>query len=150
MKIKMLSIYLFTVLFSSNVFAADSINVSQKVYKLFHKSFPEVKYVSWYKSSNTYEAYFKNSDETVCKIYYSMGGELISTIKYYSGNELPLFIRTRLAKKYAGKNVCNVTEIYADNKTVYYITLEDNRECYKVHSSINGDISLDEILLKAS
>jgi hypothetical protein len=81
MKIKMLSIYLFTVLFSSNVFAADSINVSQKVYKLFHKSFPEVKNESWYKSSNTYEAYFKNSDETVCKIYYSMGGELISTIK---------------------------------------------------------------------
>jgi hypothetical protein len=99
MKIKMLSIYIFTVLFSSNIFAGDSINVSQKVYKLFHKSFAGVKNESGYKSFDIYEAYFKDSDKTVCKIYYSTGGELTSTIKYYSRNELPLFKRTRLAKK---------------------------------------------------
>ena len=149
MKIKMLSIYLFTVLFSSNVFAGDSLNIPAKVYELFHNAFPEVKNESWYKSLDTYEAYFKNSDNSVCKIYYSTNGELLSTIKYYSGKALPLFIRTNVAEKYAGKNIFSVTEIYANNKTIYHIMLEDNRKWYKVESNINGDITLDETLLKA-
>ena len=146
----MLSIYLFTVLFSYNAFAGDSVNIPPKVYKSFHNTFPEVKNVSWYKSTDMYEAYFKNSDNSSCKIYYSRNGKLISSLKYYSGNALPLFIRNNVAEKYAGKNIFSVTEIYANNKTIYYIMLEDNRKWYKVESNISGEITLDETHFKAS
>jgi hypothetical protein len=150
MKIKMLSIYLFTVLFSSNLFAGDSINIPAKVYELFHNAFPEVKNESWYNFHDMYQAYFKNSDSYSCRIYYSRNGELLSTLKYYSGNALPLFIRNNVAEKYAGKNIFSVTEIYANNKTIYYIMLEDNRKWYKVESNISGEITLDETHFKAS
>ena len=146
----MLSFYLFTVVFSANVFAGDSINIPQKVYRLFHNAFPEVKNESWYKSPDTYEAYFKNVDSSSCKIYYSRDGKLLSTLKYYFGNALPLFIRIKVAEKYAGRNIFGVIEIYANNKTIYCIMLEDNRKWYKVKSDINGNITLDETLIKAS
>ena len=150
MKIKMLSFYLFTVLFSANVFAGDSINIPPKVYESFHDAFPEVKNERWYKAPDTYGASFKNFDNSSCKIYYSPNGKLLSTLKYYSGNALPLCIRIKVAEKYAGRNIFGVTEIYANNKTTYYIMLEDNMNWYKVKSDINGNITLDETLLKAS
>ena len=150
MKIKMLFFYLFTILFSANVFAGDSLNIPTTVYHLFHNAFPEVKNESWYKFPDTYEAYFKNADSSSCKIYYSRNGKLISTLKYYCGSALPLFIRINLAEKYAGRDIYNVTEIYANNKTTYYIMLEDNMTWYKVKCDISGNITLDKTLLKAS
>ncbi len=91
MKIKMLSIYLFTVLFSTNVFADNPINIPGKVYELFHNSFPEVKNESWYKFRDSYEVYFKNSNNSTCKIYYSRNGKLLYTLKYYTGKDASSF-----------------------------------------------------------
>ncbi len=66
------------------------------------------------------------------------------------GKTLPLFIKTNLAEKYRGKNIFSVTEVYANNKTIYYVMLEDGQRWYKVESDTNGDITLDETFIKAS
>lgn len=151
MKIKILSLCLFSVISAGAVFAGDSININLpvKVSELFHHTFPEVEKVTWYKLEASYEAYFKNSDNCVCKIFYSQTGKLLYTLKYYLGGELPLFIKTVLAEKYPDKKILNVTEVYANSTTIYYIILENKTRFYKVKVGEDGEIMDNETFLKA-
>ncbi len=148
MKTKIFSICLFSVIRATAVFAGDSTNLPAKVSELFHHSFPEVKNVTWYKVEVTYEAYFKKPDSSVCKIFYSRTGKLLYTFNYYSGEELPIFIKTVLAEKYKDMKILNVTEVYTDRTTIFYTILENKKWIYKVKLSGDGEIMDSETFLK--
>ena len=144
MKIKIVAICLFTVIRTTSAFAGDSINLPEKVAELFKHSFPQVENVVWYKVDNSYEAYFKESDQTICKVFYTKRGKLLYTFKYSSGEDIPLFIKNILAEKYKDKKILNTTEVYANNSTNFYIILGNQNSLSKIKVNVNGDILEDE------
>ena len=144
MKIKFLSFCLFTVIHATSVFAGDSINLPEKVAESFNHSFPKVENVIWYKVDNSYEAYFKKSDQSICKIFYSKTGKLLYTFKYSSGEDIPLFIKNMLAEKYKDKKILSSTEVYANNTTNFYIFLKNQKSLTKVKVNADGDILEDQ------
>lgn len=149
MKIKILSFCLFAVLTGTTVFAGDSINVPEKVSQIFRNSFPQVGNVKWHRIDNCYEAYFRKSDNSVCKAFYSKCGKLLYTFKYSSGEDLPMFIKTILAEKYRDRKIVNATEVYANNSTNYYIILEDRETLNKVRITEDGTILQNESFVNA-
>lgn len=149
MKIKILAFCFFTAIHATAVFAGDSINLPEKVSEIFRYSFPQVENVEWYQIDNSYEAYFKKSDNTVYKVFYSKSGKLLYTFKYSSGEELPIFIKTILAEKYKDRKILNATEVYSNNTTNYYIILKNQKTLNKIQISENGEILENESFINA-
>ena len=73
---------------STSVFAAPASIVTEKVLKVFHDAFPEVKQPTWYNFDNYYEVYFTNADNSSCRIDYNPEGIVLSTIRYYTAQNL--------------------------------------------------------------
>ena len=99
---KFLALCLAAILTTAFVSAAP---VTEKVLKVFLTSFPEVQETTWYNYDNYYAVYFKNSDESKCRIEYDPEGNVLSTTRYYTGESLSPFIRAKLNQKYPGKQI---------------------------------------------
>jgi hypothetical protein len=107
---------------STGIFAApphlpDS---SGKIKKVFHHDFPEVSNFKIYTSGNEYLVYFNDEEnQSSGRVYYDADGNILQTYQYYSGEQLPPFIRAKIDKKYNGKSIFSVTEV--TNSDQHYI-----------------------------
>ena len=135
-----------TLFFASASMAAEP---NQKVLDAFHKTFQLVKEVSWQDmDNNKYEANF-NQNNITYRVMYDEEGNVIKSIRYYFGPTLPIFIQSRLAKKYDGKKVYGVTEISTESELTYYIIMEDNSTWTHVKSDAFGNMYTEKKLKKA-
>ena len=57
-------------------------------------------------------------------------GNLLRTTRYYSQENLPINILTKLQKRYAGKSVYGVTELSTEDGVSYHITMQDEKNWY--------------------
>ena len=121
----------------------------RKVLKVFTTSFPEVQETTWYNYDNYYAVYFKNSDESKCRIEYDPEGNVLSTTRYYTGESLSPFIRAKLNQKYPGKQIFGVTEISSGEEFAYHIVLEDAKNWYNIKLNSVGAISNVKKMKKA-
>ena len=139
---------LVTIASSTSIFAAPASLVTEKVLKVFHEAFPEVKQSSWYTFDNYYEVYFTNPDNSSCRIDYSPDGILLSTTRYYTEQNLSPAIRAKVNEKYPGKKIFGVTEVSNSEKVTYNIVLEDDKNWYNIESDATGFIRLNKKLEK--
>jgi hypothetical protein len=123
--------------------------VTEKVLKVFHDAFPEVKQPSWYNFDNYYEVYFTNADNTSCRIDYSPDGIVLSTTRYYTSQNLAPAIRAKVNEKYPGKKIFGITEVSNNEMVTYHIVLEDEKYWLTVQSDATGNISLEKKLVKS-
>jgi hypothetical protein len=110
-------------------------DVTEKAKKAFVKTFPSAEATNWTesKSGDTYTAYFRMYDvKTVAN--FDRDGQLISVLRYYGEDRLPLTVLSLLKTKYSDKTIAGVTEFSKNqNEDVsYYIKLEDNAHWYTV------------------
>ena len=131
------------------VTAVSAAPVSEKVLKIFTTAFPEVQETTWYNYETYYSVYFKNSDDSKCRIDYDTDGKIISTTRYYSGEALPPFIRGKVNEKFPGKQIFGVTEVSSPDDMAYHIVLEDEKNWYNIKSDATGSISTEKKMLKA-
>jgi hypothetical protein len=125
-------------------------DVSERAKKTFGKEFPKAESISWTesKSGETYTAYFWMYDvKTVAN--FDKDGQLISVLRYYKEDRLPLTVLALVRSKYADKTISGVTEFSKnENEDVaYYIKLEDAAHWYTV-KVIGNDMELTEKLDK--
>ena len=133
-------------LFASSSFAADP---NEKVLEAFHKTFKQVKDVTWQDlAENRYEANF-NQNNITYRVMYDQEGNVVKSIRYYYGQTLPIFIQARLAKKYEGKKVFGVTEVSTESDIEYHIILEDASTWTHVQSDAYGNMFTEKKLKKA-
>ena len=85
---KIIFVWLASIFSAATIFAAPLSSVNEKVLKVFHEAFPEVKQPSWYTFDNYYEVYFTNPDNSSCRIDYNPDGIVLSTTRYYSEQDL--------------------------------------------------------------
>ncbi len=146
---KIIFVCLVTIISVTTAFAAPSSFVNEKVLKVFHEAFPEVKQPSWYTFDNYYEVYFTNPDNSSCRIDYSPDGVVLSTTSYYTEQNLSPAIRAKVSGKYPGKKIFGVTEVSNNENVTYHIVLEDDNYWYNIESDATGLIKLDKKLEKA-
>lgn len=133
----------------TTVFAYPKSLVTEKVLKVFHESFPEVRQPSWYTFDNYYEVYFTNPDNSSCRIDYSPDGIVLSTTRYYNEQNLSPAIRAKVCEKYPGKKIFGITEVSNSENVTYHIVLEDDKYWYNITSDATGIIKLDKKLERA-
>jgi hypothetical protein len=133
---------------SMTVFATPKSIVTEKVLKVFHEAFPEVKQTSWYTFDTYYEVFFTNPDNSSCRIDYSPDGIVLSTTRYYTEQKLPPAIRAKVNEKYPGKKLFGITEVSNSQNVTYNIVLEDEKNWYNIESDATGIIKLDKKLEK--
>lgn len=128
--------------------ATNPPEVSEKVLKAFNETFVKAKDVVWYEIQNLYEASFKQS-EIITRAIYDAEGNLLRTTRYYSQENLPINILSKVKKRYEGKSVFGVTETSTEEEVSYYITLEDEKNWYIIKADNWGTLELSQKFRKA-
>ena len=131
-----------------SVAASNPPEVTEKVLKAFNETFMKATDVVWHETQNFYEASFKQS-EIISRAIYDAGGNLLRTTRYYSQENLPINILTRVKKKYEGKSVYGVTELSTEDVVSYHITLQDEKNWYIVIADNWGNLELSKKYKKA-
>ena len=145
----MKKLIIFTCLFAAlSATASNPPEVSEKVLKAFSETFMKATEVVWHEVQNLYEASFKQS-EVISRAIYDQDGNLLRTTRYYSQENLPINILTKLQKRYAGKSVYGVTELSTDDEVSYHITMQDEKNWYIIKADNWGGLDLEKKYKKA-
>src|SRR6478735_1118824 len=121
---KLLAILASTLLVVS-AYALDP-NVNEKVLKSFKETFSAAEDVKWEEFQNYYTVSF-NQSGIQSKVNYDHSGTMLSSLRYYAPQMLPLNIYNRIKKSYAKKEMFGVTEVTFSNEVVYYVKLQDEK-----------------------
>ena len=145
----MKKLIIFTCLFATlSATASNPPEVSEKVLKAFSETFMKATDIVWHEVKNLYEASFKQS-EIITRAIYDQDGNLLRTTRYYSQEDLPINILTKLQKKYAGKSVYGVTELSTEDQVSYHITMQDEKNWYIIKADNWGSLELEQKFKKA-
>ena len=145
----MKKLIIFTCLFaalSAKAFTPPEVN--EKVLKAFSETFMKATDVVWHELKNFYEASFKQS-EIISRVIYDQVGNLVRTTRYYSQENLPINILTKLQKRFAGKSVYGVTELSSEDQVSYHITMQDEKNWYIIKADNWGSLELEKKYKKA-
>jgi hypothetical protein len=135
---------------SAAMAATTPTGVSERAKKTFVKTFPKAESINWTesKSGDLYTAYFWLYDvKTVAN--FDQDGQLISVLRYYGEDRLPLTVLTLVKNKYSDKTISGVTEFSKNGNedVAYYIKLEDAAHWYTV-KVVGNDMEQTEKLDK--
>ena len=145
----MKKLIILTCLFATlSVAASNPPEVSEKVLKAFNQTFMKATDVVWHELQNYYEASFKQS-EIISRAIYDANGNLLRTTRYYSQENLPINILTKLQKRFAGKSVYGVTELSTEEQVSYHITMQDEKNWYIIKADNWGSLELEQKYRKA-
>ena len=131
-----------------SVAASTPPEVNEKVLKAFNQTFMKATDVVWNEMQNLYEASFKQS-EIVSRAIYDAEGNLLRTTRYYSQENLPINILTKIQKKYTGKSIYGVTELATEEQVSYHVTLQDEKNWYIIQADNFGNLELSKKFRKA-
>jgi hypothetical protein len=123
-------------------------DVNEKVLKIFNETFASAKDVKWSESENAYSVSFLLSG-IQSKLVYDKQGNIVSSLRYYSPQYLPMNVYRSLLKKYENKTLYGVTELSADDSIVYYIKVYDSKYWYTVKTDNSGNLQVTEKLKRA-
>jgi hypothetical protein len=145
----MKKLIIFTCLFAAlSATASNPPEVNEKVLKAFGETFMKATDVVWHEVQNFYEASFKQS-EVISRAIYDQDGNLLRTTRYYSQENLPINILTKLQKRFAGKSIYGVTELSQEDQVSYNITMQDDKNWYIIKADNWGGLELEKKYKKA-
>jgi hypothetical protein len=112
-------------LLSLSVFSAKA-DVSQKVLQSFHSVFSKASNIKWTEYQDHYYVSFNQNDVSI-RANYDLAGNLLSSIRYYKDQHLPLNILCKIKNSYPSKTVDIVTEVSTGAGIAYFIQLKDDK-----------------------
>ncbi len=142
---KKIILFLTAAFLTTGIFAKEP---NAKVLQAFKESFKDAKEVVWYDGNETYEVKFSQED-IKAKITYDTEGNIISTIRYYSENQLPLMVRAQVKKRFKDMKIFGVTELSQHGEVSYHIVLEGAKNWMNVKSDAFGSLSVESKFKKA-
>ncbi|HEX7756255.1 MAG TPA: hypothetical protein VF421_12970 [Niabella sp.] len=113
--------------------------VSEKALETFHQVFAEASDVSWKTVDQQNEASFK-MNRIQMRAVINDNGKLVSLLRYYQEENLPVNIRYAVKKAFKNKEIVGVTEYTKNNEVSYYLILRDDKKIFNVAVDSNGDI----------
>jgi len=114
---------------------------NEKVLKSFRETFTQAEDVRWDESSDFFTVSFLSAGIR-SKVNYDKEGNMLSSIRYYSPQMLPLNIFSKMKRENPKKNLFGVTEVTTGNDVTYYIKMEDGKHWFtlKVDESGNSQV----------
>lgn len=143
---KLLAILASTLLVVS-AYAFDP-NVNDKVLKSFNETFSAAEDVKWEEFEKYYTVSF-NQSGIQSKVNYDHSGNMLSSLRYYAPQLLPLNIYNRIKKNYSKKEMFGVTEVTFSNEVVYYVKLQDAKSWITLKIDGVGNAEIVEKYKKA-
>ncbi len=128
--------------------ADDHSTVNEKVLKSFHSVFNGASNVQWAKYGDHFSVSFLQ-DQIIVRAEYDKEGNLLSSIRYYNAERLPLNILFNVKKEYANEKIDVVTEVSVPEGTAYIIQLEDDKGWTILHSDVEGNLTVKDSFDKA-
>jgi hypothetical protein len=125
---------------SLSVFSARA-DVSQKVLQSFHSVFSRASNIKWVEYPDHYYVSFEQNDMSI-RANYDVSGNLLSSIRYYKEQHLPLNILCKIKKSYPSKTVDIVTEVSTEEGTAYFIQLKDDKGWTIIKSNEAGTFEI--------
>jgi hypothetical protein len=110
--------------------------VTAKVMDSFKRSFAGIENPFWEVSNNVYYAHFQSGDRSALAAF-SKNGRINYTILYGTEKHLPAFVKSVVQSNYPDYVVTATQYIVKYNVGTWLVTLENNKEIYKV--KVNGD-----------
>jgi len=135
-------------IFGSAVYAAAPNDVSDKVLKIFKSTFTNATEVKWTEYENNYTVSFA-LEGVQSKVVYDKEGNMMSSLRYYSPERLPVNVYSKLKKKYDNRVLFGVTESATDQEIVYYVKMYDTKNWYTVKVDGSGSMETYEKLKRA-
>src|SRR5580658_9697306 len=121
----------------------DNGTANEKVLKSFYAVFSSASNVQWSEHNDHFYVSFRQSDVLV-RAEYDKKGNLLSSLRYYGEQHLPLNILCKVKKEYPGKTIDVVTEVTIPEGMAYLIQLKDDNGWTIVRSDVNGDLSVND------
>jgi hypothetical protein len=116
---------------------------NEKVLKSFRETFSHAEDVKWDESSDFFTVSFVSAGIR-SKVNYDKEGNMLSSIRYYSPQMLPLNIFNKLKKENPKKDLFGVTEVTTGNDVTYYVKLQDDKNWYTLKVDESGNTQLHE------
>lgn len=111
--------------------------VNEEVRKIFTKTYPEAKNITWEEMKEGYKVFFiKNS--VSYRIMYDEAGNVKRSLKYYGEDNLPPLILNKVQKAYTDFKVHSVVEESTDVALTYHIILENDKKIINLKSDPTG------------
>jgi hypothetical protein len=134
MKRIFLALTLAAALFTSSAFAADGkkSSIPQSFYARFHNA----KDVQLTEVDGMIRVGFM-LDGVANYAYYGDGGELLVVTRQLAINDLPVSLQSSLQKNYAGYTITDVYFFTTDEKSEYYVVLENSKKKITLNSTGN-------------
>jgi hypothetical protein len=121
----------------------DNAGVNEKVLKSFHSIFSDATNVLWSQVDDHFYASF-SQDNVMVRAEYDKKGNLLSSLRYYDAEHLPLNILCKVKKDYPGKSIDVVTEVTIPEGMAYIIQLQDQKGWTILRSDVNGDLTVKD------
>ena len=146
MKTKMITLFAVAILLTSTSFATKNEEPSLQIQNAFNGMFVNTTQVEWTSVSNLYQVTFMQAGQYLTA-YYNVSGEFISLSRNITISMLPLILHGKLQDKLSNAWVSNCFELYRENGTEYYVTLENSNE-KTIYRSNNTDWSTYKMIQK--
>src|SRR5688572_19149443 len=128
---------MFAVLVTAGAYAVDLFDPNEKVLKAFNETFTSVQEVRWEEFPNYYAVSFV-SGGIRAKVNYDKEGNIMSSLRYYAPQLLPLNILNKITKENPKKKIFGVTEVTQNSIIAYYIKIKDNTHWYTIKVDSDG------------
>jgi hypothetical protein len=132
---KKVSAMMICVLLAAGAFAFDP---NERVLKAFNETFGTATEVRWEEYPKYFTVSFVNSGIRT-KVNYDKEGKMLSSLRYYAPQYLPLNILNKISSEHPKKKMFGVTEVTHDGNVVYYIKLEDATNWYTLKVDVDGN-----------
>jgi hypothetical protein len=123
------------------VAGAYAFEVNEKVLKSFKETFTAAEDVKWEEYKTYYTVSFVHTGIR-SKVDYDKNGYVISSIRYYAPQMLPLNIYNILKREHSKKELYGVTEVTYGSEVTYFVKMHDanNWVTIKIDASGNNTV----------
>jgi len=130
-------------LIAGSTYAFSPFDPNEKVLKAFNETFSTATEVRWEEFPKYFAVSFVSGGIRT-KVNYDKEGSMISSLRYYNPQLLPLYILNKVSQENSKKKLFGVTEVTVGGNIVYYIKLEDNTSWYTLKVDTDGNSQVVE------
>ena len=140
MRIKSIQFIVILLLGTGTLFAQDipQSQVPSVVVNNFKKKFPKAVDIEWEMKGEQYNVEFEIGWKKDFEAWYSADGTLIRYTEEISPSELPIVVKTAIAKDYPGYRIDDAEKLVSGKDVSYEIELEKGNEDLDVYYTQNG------------
>jgi hypothetical protein len=130
-------------LIASSTYAFSPFDPNERVLKAFNETFSTATEVRWEEFPKYFAVSFV-SGGIRAKVNYDKDGNMMSSLRYYAPQLLPLYILNKVNRENPKKKLFGVTELTYNGSITYYIKMEDTAHWYTLKVDVDGNTMITE------